>query len=218
MKAAMAVDTAGLPAAFRETALTVTMLGWEATPPTFAALRERCQAQVRRLRAEWTAAGHAEDVIDDAVYAQCAWLDEAALRHLRDGDRDAWEHTPMQVTEFGTHDAGEVLIARMQQRLQQTPPVRPLLAMFHAVLALGFHGRLALAGADARTAMLQALEERLGEATGAADGVVVRSSPRWRWRARLSLPMWTMLAIGAACVTWVLLDHWLAAAAAQLLR
>lgn len=218
MTSSISVNPTWLPVAFRDTALTVTTLGGHATASSFETLRQRCREQIQRLRAELKVAGQPEDVIEDAVYAQCALLDEAALSDLKDRDRDAWEREPLQVAEFGTHDAGDALIARMQARLRQPQPVPLLLAIFFAVLSLGFRGRFALEGGDARVAMLRALGERLGVPDGAPGGVVVRSGARQRWFGRLSLPVCVLMSIALAALAWVLLDRWLGAAAAQLLQ
>ena len=218
MNAPNALNTSALPVAFRDTALIVTMLSQKATSLSFENLRAQCQAQVNTLRDALRADDQPEDVIQDAVYAQCALLDEAALNHLTGTDREAWERQPLQVVEFGTHDAGEVLIAHMQERVRQPQPVRPVLAMFLAVLALGFQGRFALEGPDARTAMMRALSERLGGPEASSGGVVVRSAARRRAWVRLTLPMGVLLAVGMAAVVWLLFDRWLSAAAAQLLH
>ncbi|QAU23557.1 DotU family type IV/VI secretion system protein [Dyella sp. M7H15-1] len=218
MTSSLSMNPMWLPVAFRDTALTVTTLGWQFAPSSFETLRQRCREQIQRLRVELNTAGLSEDVVQDAVYAQCALLDEAALIHLKDGERDAWEREPLQVAEFGTHDAGDALIDRMQQRLRQPQPARPLLAIFHAVLTLGFRGRLALEGPDVRAAMVSALDERLGGSEGTPGGIVVRSSARRRGFAPLSLPACVLVSIVAAGVAWVLLDRWLGTAAAQLLR
>lgn len=218
MTSSLSLNPVWVPVAFRDTALTVTTLGRPFAPSSFETLRQCCREQIQRLRAELRAAGQPDDVIQDAVYAQCALLDEAALSHLEERERGAWEREPLQVAEFGTHDAGDALIDRMQQRLRQPHTARPLLAIFHAVLTLGFRGRLALEGPDARAAMIRALDQRLGGFEGTPGGIVVRSSAQRRWVTHLSLPACVLLAIVAAGIAWVLLDRWLETAAVQLLH
>lgn len=210
-------DTPLLPVAFRDTALTVTTLSHGAMPPSFDALCQHCQEQVQRLRDELKAGGHADDVVEDALYAQCALLDEAALSHLKDADRDAWEREPLQVSTFQTHHAGEELIARMEQRVLQPQPVRPLLAIFLAVLSLGFRGRFALEGREARTSLMKALNDRLGVAGGSSEGVIVRAGRSRSWLAPLSLPASVLLTAVAAAIVYVLIDRWLSASVTHLL-
>lgn len=206
-----------LPIALRDTAITVAALRQSASASSFDDLRKSCSDQVQRLRAELKTRKQPEDVIRDAIYAQCALLDEAVLSSLNGPDRDAWEREPLQVTEFGTHDAGEALIARMQQRLHQPQPVQTLLTIFLAVLVLGFQGRFALEGPSARAAMIQALQDQLGVPVEPSGGIVVRSAARQRWFANVSLPVCVLLAVAAVVTLWVVLDRWLDAATAQLL-
>jgi type VI secretion system protein ImpK len=207
-----------LPIAFRDTALTVVQLGRRNDSPSFESLRLRCREQIQHLRGELKMASHADDVIHDAVYAQCALLDETALRHLNSRDRDAWEREPLQVAEFGTHDAGEALIALMHKRLQQPQSSRPLLEIFFVVLALGFKGRFALERPGAHDAMIRMLRDRLDLPGENLTGVIVRSGSKRSFFARLSLPFFVLLALVTTVIVWVLLDRWLNGAAAQLLQ
>ncbi|CAN7384407.1 DotU family type IV/VI secretion system protein [Trinickia sp. LjRoot230] len=200
-----------LPVAFRDTALMVAELGWHKAHLSFETMRQRCHEQVDRLRADLKASGQANDVIQDAVYAQCALLDEAALSYLEPHDREAWEREPLQVSEFGSHDAGEALITRMRLRLHQSEAEPMLLAIFHAVLALGFEGRFALEGQNVRALMIQALGERLGVPDAPKNGMVLPPGVQRRWFAHLSLPVCTLLAIVTAGALWALLDQWLGA-------
>lgn len=139
-----------LPLALCDTALTVTGLA-DAVKPTlgFETFRAKCLEQVARLREEFSALDQPTDVVEDAAYAQCALLDEVALGRLQGADRDAWEREHLQVQRFQSHNAGEALIVRIERRLAEPQPVLPLLAVFHAVLGLGFQGRYALEGASA---------------------------------------------------------------------
>jgi type VI secretion system protein ImpK len=119
MSASTTCTTTLLPVALRDTALSVASLACDPAPPSFATFREKCKQQVARLREEMKSAGHPHDVVQDAVYAQCAILDESALSNLRGGDRDAWAREPLQVDEFQSHDAGDELILRIERRLAQ---------------------------------------------------------------------------------------------------
>ena len=209
-----------LPVALRDTALTVTAMASHAAPDSFSTLHAKSKAQIEQMRTELRAAGHPNDVIEDATYAQCALLDEAALSHLRGGNRDAWEREPLQVSEFQSHDAGDELIARVELRLAQPQPVLPLLAIFTAVLDLGFKGKFALDGSDARRALMQALDTRLGrvDEQGASGMVMVMQGRRGRWLGHLSPLAWVAIAAMAAAFAYVALDQWLTAAIAPITR
>lgn len=219
---AIAAPTASiplLPVALRDTALTVTGLASNAAPTAFDAFRRKCTEQIERLRSELTTAGHPRDVVEDATYAQCALLDEAALSSLKGVDRDAWEREPLQVSEFQSHDAGEELIVRIERRLAQPQPVMPLLAIFAAVLDLGFRGKFALDGRDARVALMRALDERLGrhgEGSDSSGPVVVGTGNGRRWFGNLSPLAWVVIALVGAGVIYVALDQWLTASIARI--
>jgi type VI secretion system protein ImpK len=200
-----------LPVALRDTAGTVTKLRSK-NPPTLAELRKESDAQVTGLREQLQRHGHPRDVIDDALYAQCALLDEAALNGLEGDARDAWEQEPLQVRVFGRNDAGEELLRRIGQRLREPRPVLPLLRIFAAVLAHGFKGRFAVNEAEARTKLIRAIDDRLERAIGGAlperSGPVVVNPSRWR-RGFVSLLAWVCIAATAAGLVWLAIDRWL---------
>ena len=205
-----------LPVALRDTALTVASLATDPAPQSFATFRQKCRKQVEDLRKEMTSAGHPRDVVEDAVYAQCALLDEKALSNLKGSDRDEWERVPLQVDEFQSNDAGHELIARIERRLAHPQPVLPLLAIFGAVLDLGFTGKFALAGRDARVALVKAISERLGRGQDTSGPVVIKARAASRWTARLSPLAWVVIACVGVAVVYVALDQWLNASIARI--
>ncbi|MDP9157437.1 MAG: DotU family type IV/VI secretion system protein [Pseudomonadota bacterium] len=205
-----------LPNAFRDTALTVATLADNATSTTFDDFRKDCVAQVVALRRELTAAGHPSDVVADATYAQCALLDEAALIHLKDHERDAWEREPLQVREFNTNDAGDELIAKIHRRLQEPTPKLVLLSIFNAVLGLGFTGKFALNGANARIELMRALDQRIGQSHDTSGTVLLTNTEPLRWRMNMSPLGWVIASIVAAALVYLALDQWLAASIARL--
>lgn len=217
MKLTLAQPAPGLlPVALRDTARTVVELCGK-RPPPLQKLREQCDKQVVSLREEMLQQGQPHDVIDDAVYAQCALLDETALRQLSGTDRDTWEREPLQLSVFGRNDAGEELLRRIGQRLREPKPVVPLLGIFSAVLALGFRGRFAAGEAEARTKLIDAIDERLERAVGGVtpdrSGPVVVNPSRAR-RGRLSPLAWVLIACIAAGLAWLAIDRWLLASIA----
>lgn len=198
------------PLALRDTALTVASLAGGAAPESFTAFRDRCAEQVNRLGEELRAAGQPPDVIEDATYAQCALLDEFALKRLVGTARDEWEREPLQVGKFQSHDAGDELIARIQRRLAQPQPVLPLLTVFHVVLGLGFRGRFAIDGDKDRDALVHALEDRLarhGMVAPSASVVVLSGKTGARWN--VSPLAWVVCAALGAGLVYLALDRWL---------
>lgn len=211
------VDSHVLPVALRDTALLVAGLMEDGAPQVYNKFRHTCQDQVRRLREQMTAAGHPADVVEDAAYAQCALLDEAALSCLNGSDRDHWEHEPLQVEEFRSHDAGDELIRRIEQRLSERHPSLTLLAIFNAVLGLGFHGRFALDGDEARFSLMRSIDERLergGWRRADSSATTVITTAPWSrpWYHRMNPLAWVVAACVASGVVYLMLDRWLSAA------
>ncbi|SCU74075.1 conserved hypothetical protein [Cupriavidus necator] len=207
-----------IPLALRDTALTIAELADTAQAPDFVAFRTKCLDQVKRLKEEFRASGQPMDVVEDAAYAQCALLDEVALGRLQGDGRDAWEREPLQVGQFESHDAGNALITRIERRLAEPQPALPLLAVFQAVLGLGFQGRYALDGANARIALMRTIDERLHRAgVHPATGpvLVTAGKPRRRFM-HLSALGWLAIAIMGAGLVYMALDRWLALAIGRL--
>jgi type VI secretion system protein ImpK len=209
-----------LPLVLRDTASTVVALR-SGKSPSVDALRRQCDTQLAALKEELQRRGQPRDVIDDALYAQCALLDEAALKGLQGEARDAWEREPLQVRTFGRNDAGEELIRRIGQRLREAKPVLPLLRIFAAVLRLGFTGGLVGNGGDARAKLVGEIDERLtrasgdranSNASGTSSPIVV--NPSRRRRRPLSPLAWVLIACIAAGLGWFAIDQWLLSAIA----
>jgi type VI secretion system protein ImpK len=207
-----------LPVALRDTARTVTYLTGNRAL-SLHDLREQCNNQVSALREELLRRGQPHDVIDDAVYAQCALLDETALRHLSGADRDAWEREPLQLSVFGRNDAGEELLRRVGQRLREPKPVVLLLGIFAAIFALGFKGRHAAGENEALTKLTRAIDDHLERADGGAapdrSGAMVVTPSRSRRRV-LSPLAWVLIACIAAGLVWFAIDRWLLSSIADL--
>jgi type VI secretion system protein ImpK len=209
-----------LPVALRDTSRTVVALR-SANPPSLHELRTQCDAQTAGLRSDLHRQGHPGDVIDDALYAQCALLDEAALSGLGGSAREAWEREPLQVRVFGRNDAGEELLRRIAARLREVKPVLPLLGIFAAVLAMGFKGRYAVGDPAARAALVRSLDERLERATAGSAGVQDQSGPvvvnPLRRRRRVFSPLaWVLIACIAGGLAWFAIDRWLLSSIADM--
>lgn len=213
-----------LPLAFRNTAATVVELADQATPRDFTSLRDRCDAQHDALRRELTAAGHLPDVVRDALYTQCALLDEAALGRLEGSARDAWEREPLQVRKFQSNDAGIELISLIERRLAESKPPVALLLIFNAAFGLGFKGKFAINGVEARVALMHAIDQRLDQAIERdTSGTVVVRPPKAQGRMSLPIgafsPLATvMLACIVAGVIYLALGQWLSASIASMAR
>jgi len=203
-----------LPLALRNTALSVTGLATGGKPDAFEVFRAKCDSQVEQLRAELAA--YPPDVVEDAAYAQCALLDEIALVSLKGEDRTHWEHEPLQVRLFQSHNAGQELIARIERRLAEPQPIRPLLAIFAAVLSLGFRGKFVLDDDTKRTALMQALDQRLLDQRDTTGGVLVTPAGAAHWFERLAPWGWPLLAAAASVLFYLGLRQWFTASIAHI--
>lgn len=108
----------------------------------------------RAVRGGLTQRGFTRDVIDDAIVAQCALLDETALRYLDDHSKAQWVTQPLQVERLKHHNAGEYVFERLQARMREASPQVDLLECYAAVLGLGFMGRYAIEGKEKRDVVI----------------------------------------------------------------
>ncbi|KVH12727.1 MULTISPECIES: DotU family type IV/VI secretion system protein [Burkholderia cepacia complex] len=217
-------------ALLRDTALLVAQLssGGEVDNPE--GLRQQCARLVAQLATALDAQGVAADIRDDLLVAQCALIDETALRHLPAADKANWESRPLQVDRFGTHDAGTRIYERLEYRMREPSPNVDLLECYAAIFGLGFRGRYAArsgSSADAhegeatRLALLAALVAQIDQLRPAVrPGFVTdRSNTRLIDRLRHLSP-WAIA--GTACViailAWFAWDRILDAELAQLVQ
>ena len=86
----------------RDTALAVSALSAGFTPDHSESWYAHCKNLIQDLKAKLAELGWKEADIEEVSYAQCALLDEVALRTLKGNDREVWERNPMQVC-FSNH-------------------------------------------------------------------------------------------------------------------
>lgn len=147
----------------RDTMLLVTTLARDGRVHDPAKLRERCRQLVAHFSSALQEHGYPQDEQIDAIIAQCALLDEAALRHLPTGARAAWEASPLQMERFGLLDAGERVFARIEQRMHEVSPPIDLLECYSAILGIGFAGPYTRDREAQRAALIAALNGRLSK-------------------------------------------------------
>ncbi|SAL76947.1 ompA family protein [Caballeronia peredens] len=222
MRKLASTDIGLLPVALRDTALMVSDFADTSLEKSVEDLRDRGEAQIKTLGAELEASGWSQDMIDDAQYAQCALLDEVALSGLFGEQRDDWESQPLQLIHFKTNDAGEELLRRIDKRLHDPRPVRPLLAIFGAVLDLGFTGRLALEGGNAKARLRQAIATGLGVTHSLEenddDSIVVKTASTRSWTQRISPLAGIAFGCVAVGLAWFGVNRWLDASVARMIH
>ena len=79
----------------------------------------------------------ASDDYNDALFAICAWVDEALLSSNWQGRTD-WQRESLQRRYFQTADAGEEFFERLNRLGLQQQEVREI---YYLCLAMGFRGR-----------------------------------------------------------------------------
>jgi type VI secretion system protein ImpK len=208
-----------LPVALRDTAITVADLCGDNKPSAKTLLAD-AQTQFERLGAELRLRGLSPEMIDDAQYAQCALIDETALRCLTGDERDTWELNPLQLGKYETNDAGEELVRRMERWLEQARTERVLLAIFGAVLDLGFVGLFAREGDEARARCRKRIDQRLSiPQTGHTTldtSIIVKADVARPWITRISPLTCIALACVALGLVWFAINGWLDASVARM--
>jgi type VI secretion system protein ImpK len=223
--AAAPAATIGIRALLRDTALAVAALSTGGLVEDYERFRDRCRQLVTGFNEALREHAYPNDVREDAIAAQCALIDEAALRHLDDGKKAQWINEPLQVEQLKYHNAGEYVFERIDMRMREPRPNLDLLECYAAILGLGFKGRYALEGQAARTALIARLDTLIGQLRPARQPelLIERQDRRFGdWFRRLS--PWAIAGAGfiIALVVWlvwhVALDAQLAAIAPRVIK
>lgn len=128
----------------KDTAFCVSLLSTGARPEHFATWYEYCQNLVVEFSDNLKKDHYSETEIEQLSYAQCALLDEAALKNLDYTERDEWEKRPLQVHFFQNHHAGETVCDRIEMLVRESQPNPVLVEGYLSILGLGFQGRYVL--------------------------------------------------------------------------
>jgi type VI secretion system protein ImpK len=196
----------GMRDLLRDTALFVSHLATGGTADDFDTLRKSCSQMIDQFGAALERRGYAADAREDAVTAQCALLDETALRRLPEQDHVRWAAQPLQVEKFRQHDGGDRVFDRLEFRMRERSPQIDLLECYAAMLGLGFVGRYAIEGEARRQTLiaeLNALLERLRPQDEPAFIVEKASGSVGHWFRRLSPWAIVSIACAVALVTWL---------------
>lgn len=189
----------GMRECLRETALQVSLMSQGGTAQ--GDVRGRCLELVLEFEQALDLRQVPLDVRDEAVYAQCALLDEVAMSNLPPEDRGKWEAHPLQVARFGNYDAGERVFDQLNARMRETPLNAELLQCYAAILGLGFRGRYVREGDAARKVLIMSLQSLLAKLQPASDQSFIIDKTRTRTWFRLS--PWAAavtMCIAAVCV------------------
>jgi len=203
---------------FRDTALQVALLAGQPVIADAALWRARCDELVEALQLRLKDAGLSPALVSEISHAQCALLDESALRALPEGQRDGWAAEPLQVRFFQSYNAGETVFEQIEKLLRQTTPDPALVETYLIILGLGFLGRYRSEDEPDRKRTVQALQH-FDPVPHAQPALLIKAgSNAWfsAWRG-LSPFMWLLLAIAVVVMLSVTLNHWLDAQIATMI-
>lgn len=127
--------------AMRDTALTVSSLTSGAQPENAASWYEHCKNLVEKFKTDLSDQNYSTEEIEKLSYAQCALLDEIALKYLQGSVREIWEMEPLQVHFFQSYHAGDVLCNRIEELCQSNQPNVKIAEGYLSAINLGFRGR-----------------------------------------------------------------------------
>lgn len=199
---------------WRDTALAVSLLSaGQAYPENAASWYEYCQTLINRLKKSLQEDGYSTAEVEEISYAQCALLDEVALKFLQGQDRDVWEREPLQVHFFASHNAGDVLCDHIQKQAQALKPNIHLIETYSTLLGLGFRGRYAIEDDRVVRDVIARLNQLApASESDAFDGnllIVENNTILKKYRRRLSPLMWAVCALAGAVVVYVIANYWL---------
>ncbi|WP_308446563.1 DotU/TssL family secretion system protein [Silvimonas soli] len=202
---------------FRDTALQVSLLAEKPDIPDPGRWRARCIELAQTMRLQLQDAGLSSAVIEEISHAQCALLDESALRSLPEEMRSEWEAEPLQVRFFNSYNAGETVYEQINALLRQSVPDTTLIETYVIVLGLGFCGRYPSETDPARMNTFNALKS-LDQSNQPTPSLLVKAGQgAWlsNWRG-LSPLMWLLLISALTVILGLMLMHLLDAQVAAL--
>lgn len=132
------VVTYPLSALLRDTVLHVTLLSQHAEVPSLDIWRMRCISLVERLRQTMCEGDYDAAMIAEVSYAQCALLDDAALRYLPDSQRYEWRRDSLENYFFSRSNGIKTIYERVDSLLRQSQPSSELMVLYNMMLSLGF--------------------------------------------------------------------------------
>lgn len=135
--------------ALSDTALAVSTLTVGAYPEDGLSWYEHGKKLVTELKTKLSKENYTGGEIEQISYAQCALLDEVALKYLKGSEREIWEMEPLQVHFFQSYHAGDVLCNRIEELCKDSQPNTKVAEAYLSVLNLGFRGRYVLDEAEA---------------------------------------------------------------------
>lgn len=172
-------------------------------------LRERFIRDLGRFDQESRRSGEPAELLRDARYALCTFVDEAVL-NTPWGSDSTWQEESLLSTFFNETWGGDRFFTILDQAKQQPGRTYALLEILFICLMLGFEGKYHVL--DRGKARLEEVRDDLYQILRAQRSEFERAlSPHWQGVAiegrRISdhLPLWALAAIAAALLTAIYL-------------
>lgn len=129
--------------------------------------REQIRRALQTSMQEARALGCASDMVQSAVFAIVALLDESVL-NLQNPVFSEWARRPLQEELFGGHNAGDIFFRNLNGLLtrQDSPETADALEVYCLCLLLGFKGRYALGGGGELQASIRRAREKIERSRG----------------------------------------------------
>jgi type VI secretion system protein ImpK len=168
--------------------------------------REQMRRALQASMQEARALGCSSDMVQSAVFAVVALLDESVL-NLQNPVFAEWARRPLQEELFGGHNAGDIFFRNLNGLLtrQDSPETADGLEVYCLCLLLGFKGRYALGGGGELQGSIRRAREKIERSRGPARLPQVESGSEIRLgRARDRLGRALVYAAVVVCVITLL--------------
>lgn len=150
---------------------------------------ESFRAQIRRslqgAMQDARTLGYSNEIVQTAVYATVAFLDESIL-NLQNPVFADWSRRPLQEELFGNHTAGEVVFRNFRDLLsrENQTEVADALELHCLCLMLGYRGRFAFGDTGEFHQLLRQAREKIARIRGNAQFLSAAPPPEVRQVAR----------------------------------
>lgn len=129
--------------------------------------RDQIRRALQSSMQEARGAGYSGDMVQSAVFAVVALLDESVL-NLQTPVFSEWARRPLQEELFGGHNAGEAFFRNLNglQTRQDSRETADGLEVYCLCLLLGFKGRYALGGGGELQSFIRRAKEKIERSRG----------------------------------------------------
>ena len=208
--------TLSIRALLRATSLKASLLAQHATVDSIKLLSADCLELIAKFDHALEHSGVADDIRHEAVYAQCALIDETVMCHVSENVRLKWCGSPLHFALFQHRNAGERIYESLKARMSEIPPNLDMLECYSTTLNLGFKGHYMNTNDIERLALIKVLDMQIAKLRSTKPPTPTNNtSSRKRFECLYHVSPWALA--GFTIVTTLLLYLLLGASLDQLL-